>query len=134
MISYHHDRPITSEQFVDLLKRSTLAERRPVDQPERIDKMLQHANLLITAWHNDELVGVSRALTDFAFCCYVSDLAVDKNFQRQGIGKTLLDETQKQAGPQTTLLLLAAPAAVNYYPRIGMQHFEHCFINPRKPQ
>lgn len=128
MIVYHNDRSLTSGQFVDILKRSTLALRRPVEDPERIDRMLKHANVMITAWHGDLLVGISRAITDFSFCCYLSDLAVDEAFQHRGIGKRLIEETHNTAGRETRLILLAAPAAVGYYPKIGMENFPHCFV------
>ena len=131
-IIYRSNIRLTAEAFIDLLKRSTLAERRPVDSRQRIQSMLDHGNVLITAWSGDTLVGVSRALTDFSFCCYLSDLAVDEAFQKQGIGKRLIDETHKVAGENTALILLAAPAAQEYYPKIGMQRFEHCFMIPRK--
>ena len=131
-ITYRSNLKITAEQFIDLLKRSTLDQRRPVNQPDRIQKMLDHGNVLVTAWSDDKLVGVSRAVTDFSFCCYLSDLAVDVAYQHQGIGKKLIDVTHEVAGDETMLLLLAAPAAVNYYPKIGMKKFEHCFIINRK--
>jgi ribosomal protein S18 acetylase RimI-like enzyme len=133
-IIYKSDVNITEQEFIDILKRSTLDARRPVDNPERIRLMLQHGNVLITAWDNDKLVGVSRALTDFSFCCYLSDLAVDEAYQRKGIGKRLIDETHLKAGPQTMLILLAAPAAANYYPRINMERFTDCFVIRRKPE
>jgi predicted N-acetyltransferase YhbS len=123
---------ITVQDFIDVLKRSTLDERRPVDDPERMQKMLDHGNVMVTAWSGDQLVGVSRALTDFSFCCYLSDLAVDKIYQHQGIGKELVRITQETAGMQTMLILLAAPAATNYYSKIGMTQFPHCFIVNRK--
>ncbi|AYB30133.1 GNAT family N-acetyltransferase [Chryseolinea soli] len=131
-ITYRSNIKLTAEAFIDLLKRSTLAERRPVDSRQRIQSMLDHGNVLVTAWSGDTLVGVSRALTDFSFCCYLSDLAVDEAFQKQGIGKRLIDETHKVSGENTALILLAAPAAQEYYPKIGMQRFEHCFMIPRK--
>lgn len=131
-IIYRSDLAITAQQFIDLLKRSTLDQRRPVDQPDRINKMLAHGNVLITAWRGEHLVGVSRALTDFAFCCYLSDLAVDETYQHQGIGKQLVYLTHKAAGDQTILILLAAPAATTYYPKIGMEKFDHCFVIKRK--
>lgn len=131
-IIYRSNIKLTAEAFIDLLKRSTLAERRPVDSRQRIQSMLDHGNVLITAWSGDKLVGVSRALTDFSFCCYLSDLAVDEAFQKQGIGKRLIEETHKVAGKDAALILLAAPAAQDYYPKIGMQRFEHCFMIPRK--
>lgn len=94
--------------------------------------MLNNCNVLITAWDDNRLVGVSRALSDFSFCCYLSDLAVDKAYQHQGIGKKLVEETHQAAGILTSLILLAAPAAVDYYPKIGMEQFKDCFIIKRK--
>lgn len=131
-ISYRSNIKITGDDFIDLLKRSTLSERRPVDDVLRIQKMLDHADVIVTAWANDKLVGVSRAVTDFSFCCYLSDLAVDEAYQHQGIGKQLVKLTHDVAGLETTLVLLAAPAATNYYPKIGMKPFTHCFLFDRK--
>jgi ribosomal protein S18 acetylase RimI-like enzyme len=133
-IVYNQTAKISAEDFIDLLKRSTLAERRPVHDKERIQSMLDHANILITAWSQDKLVGVSRALSDFSFCCYLSDLAVDVAFQKQGIGKRLIDETHAVSGLSTMLILLAAPAAAAYYPKIGMEKFSDCFIIRRKTE
>jgi len=111
-IIYQTDRKISVEQFIDLLVRSTLAERRPVSDKAKIERMLTYGNILITAWHNDLLVGVSRALSDFSFCCYLSDLAVDEAYQHKGIGKELIRLTHEIAGENdTTLILLAAPKA-----------------------
>lgn len=131
-IVYRGNIRITAEQFIDVLNRSTLGERRPVADSIRIQKMLDHGNVLITAWAGDLLVGVSRALTDFSFCCYLSDLAVDQKFQHRGIGKKLIDLTHEAAGDQTMLILLAAPAARQYYSKVNMEQFEHCFIRNRK--
>ena len=131
-VIYRTNVRISADEFMDLLQRSTLAARRPVNDKGRIQKMLDHGNVLVTAWKDNRLVGVSRALSDFSFCCYLSDLAVDEAFQKQGIGKTLIDETHKAAGLQTMLILLAAPAAAHYYPRIGMERFTDCFIIRKK--
>jgi ribosomal protein S18 acetylase RimI-like enzyme len=131
-IIYRSNVKITAQDFIDLLKRSTLDRRRPVNDLTRINSMLEHGNILVTAWHDEKLVGVSRALSDFSFCCYVSDLAVDEAFQHQGIGKELIRITHEVAGIDCMLMLLAAPAAVNYYPKIGMEKFEHCYIIKRK--
>ena len=131
-IAYRSNIRITVDDFIDLLKRSTLAERRPVNDPVRLQKMLDHANVMVTAWAGDQLVGVSRAVTDFSFCCYLSDLAVDERFQHEGIGKQLVKLTHETAGHDTTLILLAAPAATTYYPKIGMKRFSGCFIQDRK--
>lgn len=95
--------------------------------------MLAYGNILITAWHNDLLVGVSRALSDFSYCCYLSDLAVDEAYQHKGIGKELIRLTHQEAGEaDSTLLLLAAPNAAAYYPKVGMERFTDCFIIKRK--
>jgi predicted N-acetyltransferase YhbS len=120
------------DEFVDLLVRSTLAERRPVDRPETIRGMLEHADLIITARRDGTLVGVSRALTDYNFCTYLSDLAVDQTVQRQGIGQELIRRTHEAAGLQTTLILLAAPLARSYYPHIGMTPHDSCWIIPAR--
>ena len=132
MIQYDHKRTITADQFIDVLNRSTLAERRPVNDLKRIKKMLRHGNILITAWDNDVLVGVSRALSDFSFGCYLSDLAVDVAYQKKGIGKELIRRTHEIAGDDVNLVLLAAPKAAEYYPKIGMERFTDCFIIRRK--
>lgn len=131
-ITYRSNVRITAEDFIALLHRSTLAERRPVHDKERIGKMLDHANILITAWSANLLVGVSRAVTDFSFCWYLSDLAVDEKYQHQGIGKELVTRTHLAAGMETQLILLAAPKATNYYPKIGMKQFPNCFVFDRK--
>lgn len=127
-IEYFHDRKITSAEFIDILRRSTLAERRPVDDPVRISDMLANANLVCTAWHGNDLVGVSRSLTDFTYCCYLSDLAVDAAYQKQGIGKALVRLTQDRLHPKCKIILLAAPKAEGYYPRIGFDHFHSAWI------
>ncbi len=129
-IQYDTNRAITDREFVDLLQRSTLAERRPVDDPKSIEAMLRHANLLCTAWHGALLVGVARSLTDFEFCCYLSDLAVDRAFQKQGIGRRLIALTQATLGRKAKLILLAAPKAELYYPRIGFDAHHSAWIIP----
>lgn len=127
MIQYAREETLSRDEFTDLLKRSTLAERRPVNDAGRIDQMLAHANLIYTARQNDQLVGVARSLTDFSFCTYLSDLAVDELCQRMGIGKELIRLT-KLATPQAKLILLSAPKAVDYYPRIGMKKWDQCYV------
>ena len=131
-VEYLNNVKISADEFIDLLKRSTLDARRPVHDKDRIQRMLDHGNILITAWYQNKLVGISRALSDFAFCCYLSDLAVDEAFQKKGIGKKLIEETHNVAGHQTMLILLAAPAAAQYYPRIGMERFTDCFLIRKK--
>ena len=131
-IAYSVEPDLTVDEFRHVLVASTLAERRPADDPERLERMLRNADIVITARHDARLVGVSRAVTDFAYCCYLSDLAVDAAYQRRGIGKRLIEETRAQAGERATLVLIAAPAAERYYPRIGMKHAPNCWIIPRR--
>jgi GNAT superfamily N-acetyltransferase len=133
-IAYALEPDLAASEFVDLLVRSTLAERRPVDDPEAIAGMLRHADLIVTARDGPTLVGVSRAITDYSFCTYLSDLAVDERYQRQGIGRELIKRTHEAAGDTTTLILLAAPAARSYYPHIGMAAHDSCWIIPRRPK
>lgn len=123
---------LTAAEFQAVLIASTLAERRPAQDLARLDKMLRNASIIVTAREGRRLVGVARAVTDFAYCCYLSDLAVDATHQRLGIGKRLIEETHRAAGDGTTLILLAAPAAEAYYPRIGMKHQPSCWSLPRK--
>ena len=128
-ITYTHEPDLSVQEFRGVLVASTLGERRPIDDLARLEKMLRQADLIITARDGTRLVGVSRAITDFAYCCYLSDLAVDISFQHQGIGKRLIKETHRRAGDQVTLILLAAPAAVGYYPKIGMKQHPSCWLH-----
>jgi GNAT superfamily N-acetyltransferase len=131
-ITYSEQRTITVEQFRELLITSTLGERRPVDEPERLDAMLKHATLLVTAWDGDLLVGVSRCLCDFAFANYCSDLAVRQSHQKLGIGRELLRLSLDAGGCK--LILLSAPKAVTYYPHIGLtQHPSAWTLDPGGP-
>ena len=123
---------LQAEEFRSILLRSTLAARRPIDDLTRLDTMLRQADLIVTARLDGELVGIARTITDFSYCCYLSDLAVDERHQRRGIGKRLIAETHRAAGLQTALILIAAPAAEGYYPKIGMQHVPSCWMTPRK--
>ncbi len=131
-VAYSVEPGLAVAEFRELLVMSTLGRRRPVDDPGRLGEMLKHADLIVTARLGGRLIGVARALTDFSYCCYVADLAVEAAFQRRGIGKRLLAETHVRAGDRTTLLLVAAPAAEDYYPRIGMTHLTRCWAFPRR--
>jgi predicted N-acetyltransferase YhbS len=128
MIEYSAERKISIDQFISVLERSTLAERRPVDDRDCIAQMLKNADLLVTAWDDDLLAGVARSVTDFSYCCYLSDLAVDVSYQKAGIGKSLIRHTQELLGPGCALILLSAPAAMEYYPRIGFEHHPGAWI------
>lgn len=127
---YRLEPGLAAAEFIDLLIRSTLAERRPVADVDRIERMLRNADLIVTARHGETLVGVARALTDFSYCCYLSDLAVDRAHQKKGIGGALLRQVTSAAGPEARLILLAAPQAAEYYPRIGMVRHESCWTSP----
>ena len=105
---------------------------RPTHNKERIAKMYANADVIVTAWQNNLLVGVARSLTDFCYCCYLSDLAVRNDFQNAGIGKKLVELTKNIIGDECMLLLVAAPSAVNYYPKIGMDSVTDAFIIKRK--
>lgn len=126
MVTYQVEQNLSAEEFVSVLRASTLAERRPVNDAARIAKMLQYGNLIVTARLDDRLIGVARSVSDFSFCTYLSDLAVDMTYQKQGIGRELIKHT-KLAAPEAKLILLSAPAAIQYYPRIGMKRHEYCY-------
>ena len=133
-IRYEAEDTITEEEFIDVLRRSTLAERRPVEDAGCIRAMLRHADLLCTAWHGTRLVGVARSVTDFEYCCYLSDLAVDEVYQKQGIGRKLIALTKSRLGPRANLILLAAPKAQQYYPRIGFDAHPSAWVLPAAKQ
>jgi GNAT superfamily N-acetyltransferase len=114
-LEYRVNEKISHELYIDLLVRSTLGQRRPIDQPDIIQAMLEHADLLISAWADELLVGVARSLTDYNYVCYLADLCVDQAYQSRGIGLHLQRLTQQQLGPQCMIVLLAAPQAVEYY-------------------
>jgi ribosomal protein S18 acetylase RimI-like enzyme len=118
MIQYKTGNDLDLDLVIALYRSSTLGERRPVDDRERMRAMLERANLVVSAWDGERLVGIARSLSDFAWCTYLSDLAVDASYQRRGIGKELVRRTQELGG-RATVVLFAAPAAVEYYPRIG---------------
>jgi len=120
--NYRLGKDLDLDAVIDLYRASTLGERRPVDDRERMARMIAEANLILTAWEGDLLVGISRSFSDFSFVTYLADLAVRKSHQRRGIGKELIRRTQSAAGPNALLVLLAAPAAEQYYPHIGFTH------------
>jgi predicted N-acetyltransferase YhbS len=128
-ITYRNDITPRADQIIDVYDSSGI--NRPTTDRQRIEKMYANSNLIFTAWDNDKLVGVSRSLTDFCYCCYLSDLAVRKEYQKSGVGKKLVELTKEEIGEQTTLILLAAPTAMDYYPKIGMQKTDNGFIIKR---
>lgn len=126
-IQYQADAALSVEQFTDLLRRSTLGKRRPLQDLDCMEGMIRHADLMITAWDNGKLVGVARSLTDFHYACWLSELAVDQAYQRRGIGKALIQHTVAALGPHCKLRLVAAPAAADYYSHIGFSHNPRCW-------
>lgn len=126
MIKYQIENDLSPKEFQNLLIKSTLGERRPVDDFERIKSMVTNSNLIITARVKNKLVGVSRSITDFVYCTYLSDLAVDNDYQKQGIGKELIRLTKLET-PKAKLILLSAPKAESYYPKIGMKQMIQCY-------
>jgi GNAT superfamily N-acetyltransferase len=127
MITYSTDTEIDVDALIDVYRDSGLGERRPVDDRDRMSGMLADADLVITAWDGERLVGVSRCVTDWVYCNYLSDLAVRLDYQHLGIGKELV-RLSREATPRATLILLAAPKAVDYYPKIGMKRHESAWI------
>jgi predicted N-acetyltransferase YhbS len=129
-ISYRSGNDLDLDQVIELYRASTLGDRRPVEVRDSMRQMLQHANLVVTAWNGPLLVGISRALTDFAYVAYLSDLAVRASHQRSGIGKELIRRTQAELGPGASIVLLAAPAAVTYYQSVGFTQHASAWVLP----
>ncbi len=128
-IIYRTDIIPETSQIIDLYESSGI--NRPTRDAERISRMYSNSNLIVTAWHKDKLVGIARSLTDFCYCCYLSDLAVRKEYQSKGIGKKLIELTKNIIGEQTSLILLSAQSAMDYYPKIGFEKIENGFIIKR---
>jgi len=127
-IEYKINAPVTTDQFIELLKKSTLGKRRPIDDSTCMEGMVTNSNLMVSAWKDDQLIGIARSMTDFHYACYLSDLAVDKKFQNLGIGKMLQVITKKQLTPTCKLIVIAAPAANSYYEHIGYTNNPRCWI------
>lgn len=129
-ITYKTNAAVTPEELSILFKASGI--RRPSDDLTRLQKMLDHADITLTAWNKEDLVGIARAITDHSYCCYLSDLAVDKQFQKRGIGRKLVSLLQEEIGDEVALILLASPVAMEYYPKISFNKIENGYIIPRK--
>lgn len=118
------------DEIISLYKSSGI--NRPVNDTQRMEEMYQNSNLVVSAWDDGKLVGIARSLTDFCYCCYLSDLAVAADYQKKGIGKKLIELTKEEIGERCMLLLLSAPSAMEYYPKIGlMDKVENGFIIKR---
>jgi ribosomal protein S18 acetylase RimI-like enzyme len=130
-IEYKINAPVSTDQFIGLLRESTLGERRPIEDRECMEGMVKNSNLIVTAWQGEELIGIARSMTDFHYACYLSDLAVHMKYQKSGIGKKLQVKTQEQLGPNCKLILVAAPAANAYYEHIGFTNNQRCWVLER---
>jgi len=129
-IQFRINEKVAAEAVIEVFKSSGI--NRPIDDIKRIQTMIDNSNLVITAWNGKELIGVARSVTDYSYCCYLSDLAIKKDFQKFGIGKTLIELTQQSIGDQTMLLLLSTTSAMEYYPKVGFEKVENSFIIKRK--
>lgn len=127
-VDYRYGNELDLEQVTELYRASTLGERRPIDDPEIVRSMVERANLVVTAWDGDLLAGIARTLTDFLYVGYLADLAVRESHQRQGIGVELIRKTRERMGPRSMLVLLSAPKAVDYYPRLGFKRHESAWV------
>ena len=128
-LTYTTKKLISVESYVDLISSTSLKDRRPLNDYDRIEQMLKKASLTVTAWDGNELVGIARSVTDFAYCCYVSDLAVRGKYQKKGIGKKLLQITKDNIHNNAKIILLAAPQAEEYYPHIGFEKHNAAFVS-----
>ncbi|MDC0932503.1 GNAT family N-acetyltransferase [Arcobacteraceae bacterium] len=128
-IVYKLNKDITPDEFIEVLSHSSLGARRPLDDMQTIKGMIKNADVIITANIGDKIVGVARAVTDFTFCCYLSDLAVHENYQKQGIGQKLIEKVKEQLNENCNIILLAAPAATEYYPKIGFTQHNSAWIS-----
>ena len=130
-IEFSTTKAVSTMQFKAVLEASTLGKRRPVDDLKCLAGMLANSNLLVTAWHEERLVGVARSVTDFHYACYLSDLAVDVDYQSAGVGRRLQAITKSQLGPHCKLILIAAPQADAYYGKLGFTKNPRCWVlNP----
>lgn len=118
-ITYRTGNDLDLDRIIELYRSCTLGARRPLDDREIAEGMLKHANLVITAWDGDLSVGIARSLTDFGYVCYLADLAIRESHQKLGIGLELIKRTRAALGPRSKLVLISAPQAVEYYPKIG---------------
>ncbi len=129
-IRYTTDSIPVIEDIISVYNSSGI--NRPTHDFERIQKMYENSNLVISAWNGEILIGIVRSLSDFSYCCYLSDLAVRSEYQHRGIGKKLIALTKEAAGSNSMLLLLSAQEAMEYYPKVGFKHVDNGFIIKRE--
>ena len=127
-IQFRYGNDLDLDQVIDLYRESTLGERRPIDDRQIVSDMIRHAKLIVTAWDGELLVGISRTLTDFSYVGYLADLAVRQSHQKMGIGARLIQKTREAMGPRAMIVLLAAPKAVDYYPRVGFTKHNSAWV------
>lgn len=130
MIHYSIDKVQAAKDVAEVFKNSGM--KRPFEDHERIQRMIDNADILITAWVDGKMVGVARAITDYSYCCYLSDLAVDKQYQKHGIGTELVKHVQAKIGDECSLVLISSPGAIEYYPRLGFDKSDKAFVMGRK--
>ncbi|MBM7564938.1 GNAT family N-acetyltransferase [Paenibacillus sacheonensis] len=128
-IVYKMNAPLRAQDVSDVFRSAGM--KRPVDDLERIQRMIDHADATVSAWENEQLIGIARAVTDFSYCCYLSDLAVHLDYQKSGVGTELIARMRDHLGDEVSMVLLSAPAAMEYYPRIGFKKAENAFLIPR---
>jgi ribosomal protein S18 acetylase RimI-like enzyme len=126
VIEYRNNFPPDPADVIRVFDSSGI--KRPTTDPVRIARMFATSNVIISEWESDKLVGLARALTDFSYCCYLSDLAVDRDFQKRGMGKELIRRVQAEIGEEASLILLSAPGAMSYYPKLAFSKIENGFI------
>lgn len=130
MITYRTGGNLNLDEVIAVYEASTLGARRPTKDRSRMAEMMKHANLIVTAWDGDLMVGIARSFTDFSYTTYMSDLSVRDTHQKRGIGKELIRISQEAGGSNATLLLTAAPEAEDYYPHLGFVNVPQCWILP----
>jgi len=130
MIQYSFDHNLQASDVAEVFRLSGM--KRPFADLERIQRMIDNAHVIVSAWEKGKMIGIARAITDFSYCCYLSDLAVIQQHQQVGVGKQLVQHVQDRIGDECCLLLLAAPGAVDYYPKIGFEKAENAFLIKRK--
>ena len=127
-MKYKYGNQLDLMEVIELYRATSLGERRPINDLATVQSMFEHANLVVSAWDEGLLVGIARTMTDFAYVGYLADLLVRESHQRRGIGVELIAKTREKMGPLSMLILLAAPAAINYYPSIGFTRHESAWI------
>lgn len=125
-VTYRSDIVPELDQIIELYNATEMP--RPTNDKARMRTMFQNSDLVVSAWKGEKLVGICRSITDWVWCCYLSDLAVDPEYKKRGIGRTLIEKTKEMVGDQSMILLLSVPTAMKYYPKVGFQKENRGFI------